>query len=30
MEFDTDVLVEARYERYRRLGVYEEAGVVKS
>ncbi|HEX2855506.1 MAG TPA: acetyl-CoA carboxylase carboxyltransferase subunit alpha [Opitutaceae bacterium] len=27
---DTDTLVDARYERYRRLGVYEEAGTVKS
>jgi acetyl-CoA carboxylase carboxyl transferase subunit alpha len=27
---DTDKLVDARYDRYRHLGVYEEAGVVRS
>lgn len=27
---DADTLVEARYERYRRLGVYEEAGLTRS
>ena len=28
--FPTDRLLDLRYKRYRRFGVYEEAGVVKS
>ena len=29
-EWDTEKLLDTRYERYRRLGVYEEAGAVRS
>jgi len=30
LKFETDALLDARYERYRHLGVYEEAGMMRS